>query len=209
MCGESVKGDGHTPFTERTPTTSTKEIDARTTPDSEETLELNVASKPSISSIVPSGSFPFHAVSSTTTGPTSSMTITTAILSGSELAEFSLSWSCPKESTVSSCPQRFLGTLELDSFDLERYFQPQLRYYHLHAPLSPDRSRAYRKMMLRETQKKTTKQCRPQLSVSSKASGGRLEGAVDVDCRAMCKCDYPGCHKTFRRSEHLKRHKQT
>ncbi|KOS22404.1 Regulatory protein brlA [Escovopsis weberi] len=27
--------------------------------------------------------------------------------------------------------------------------------------------------------------------------------------KAMCKCDYPGCHKAFRRNEHLKRHKQT
>ncbi|EXL90210.1 hypothetical protein NOF04DRAFT_21608 [Fusarium oxysporum II5] len=25
----------------------------------------------------------------------------------------------------------------------------------------------------------------------------------------MCKCDYPGCHKNFRRNEHLRRHKQT
>ncbi|EXL91123.1 hypothetical protein NOF04DRAFT_18207 [Fusarium oxysporum II5] len=32
---------------------------------------------------------------------------------------------------------------------------------------------------------------------------------VDVVRRAMCKCDYPGCHKAFRRSEHLRRHKQT
>ncbi|KAF5001013.1 hypothetical protein FDECE_11083 [Fusarium decemcellulare] len=33
--------------------------------------------------------------------------------------------------------------------------------------------------------------------------------SVDVVRRAMCKCDYPGCHKAFRRNEHLKRHKQT
>jgi hypothetical protein len=32
---------------------------------------------------------------------------------------------------------------------------------------------------------------------------------VDVVRRALCKCDYPGCHKAFRRNEHLKRHKQT
>ncbi|KAF4470358.1 zinc finger odd-paired-like (opl) [Fusarium albosuccineum] len=32
---------------------------------------------------------------------------------------------------------------------------------------------------------------------------------VDVVRRAMCKCDYPGCNKAFRRNEHLKRHKQT
>ncbi|SPJ88012.1 related to zinc finger protein odd-paired-like (opl) [Fusarium torulosum] len=32
---------------------------------------------------------------------------------------------------------------------------------------------------------------------------------VDVIRRAMRKCDYPSCDKAFRRSEHLKRHKQT
>lgn len=34
-------------------------------------------------------------------------------------------------------------------------------------------------------------------------------GSYDVVRKAMCKCDYPNCHKAFRRNEHLKRHKQT
>ncbi|PON20278.1 hypothetical protein TGAM01_v210874 [Trichoderma gamsii] len=34
-------------------------------------------------------------------------------------------------------------------------------------------------------------------------------GLYDVVQKAMRKCDYPNCCKAFRRSEHLKRHKQT
>ncbi|KAF4468603.1 hypothetical protein FALBO_4504 [Fusarium albosuccineum] len=40
----------------------------------------------------------------------------------------------------------------------------------------------------------------------STASGSVLVNIVE---RAMVNCDYPGCHKVYRRNEHLKRHKQT
>lgn len=33
--------------------------------------------------------------------------------------------------------------------------------------------------------------------------------SVHIKQKAMCRCDYVGCHKAFRRNEHLKRHKQT
>ncbi|RSL46545.1 hypothetical protein CEP51_015913 [Fusarium floridanum] len=48
-----------------------------------------------------------------------------------------------------------------------------------------------------------------QPSSSGKQSPKRKSAPVDVVGRATCKCDYPGCHKTFRRKEHLKRHKKS
>ncbi|KAL7755563.1 hypothetical protein ACKRZS_005377 [Fusarium odoratissimum] len=49
----------------------------------------------------------------------------------------------------------------------------------------------------------------PKIRSSGKRSIKSDSGRADVVRRAMCKCDYPGCHKGYRRNEHLRRHKQT
>ena len=64
-------------------------------------------------------------------------------------------------------------------------------------------------MMVHEIQRKTTELQRAQIRATRKVSSQSDSAPVDVVRRAMCKCDYPGCHKAFRRNEHLKRHKQT
>jgi hypothetical protein len=69
--------------------------------------------------------------------------------------------------------------------------------------------RVQRKMMLHEAQRKTSELQRAQIRGSRTRAGKPESGAVDVVRRAMCKCNYPGCNKAFRRNEHLKRHKQT
>ncbi|RTE68097.1 hypothetical protein BHE90_017526 [Fusarium euwallaceae] len=67
---------------------------------------------------------------------------------------------------------------------------------------------------LPQTMNDEAKQMAPELysvqpSPSGKQSPKRKSAPVDVVRRATCKCDYPGCHKIFRRKEHLKRHKNS
>ncbi|EGU71829.1 hypothetical protein FOXB_17662, partial [Fusarium oxysporum f. sp. conglutinans Fo5176] len=81
--------------------------------------------------------------------------------------------------------------------------------YHLHDRNSPNRMYAQRKLMMYEIQQKSAGLQRAQIQSSRKGSIKHNSAQVDVVRRAMCKCDYPGCHKAFRRNEHLKRHKQT
>ncbi|KAI3572358.1 hypothetical protein IWW34DRAFT_811265 [Fusarium oxysporum f. sp. albedinis] len=81
--------------------------------------------------------------------------------------------------------------------------------YHLHDRNSPNRMYAQRKLMVYEIQQKSAGLQRAQIQSSRKGSIKHNSAQVDVIRRAMCKCDYPGCHKAFRRNEHLKRHKQT
>ncbi|KAK8920063.1 putative zinc finger protein odd-paired-like [Metarhizium anisopliae] len=210
MFGGPVKGEPeHMSFHEAIPTTPMKKLDGMVTPDYDHMLEMNLASRHSIGSITPSGSFPMYTISPTTMGPTSFMMTPTHSLSGSEIAESTSSWSCSNESPISFFPQKGLGPLELEGLDMDRHPQSPLGTYHLHAPPSPGRLRAHRKMMVHEIQRKTNELQRAQIRASRKLSGSKSDGGVDVVRRAMCKCDYPGCHKAFRRNEHLKRHKQT
>ncbi|KAG7403204.1 C2H2 type master regulator of conidiophore development brlA [Fusarium oxysporum f. sp. rapae] len=75
-------------------------------------------------------------------------------------------------------------------------------------PSRPARMRAKRMMMM-EIQQKSAKLPKPKIQPSRNRSIKSGPGQADVVRRAMCKCDYPGCHKGFRRNEHLRRHKQT
>ncbi|KAF4956619.1 hypothetical protein FSARC_11524 [Fusarium sarcochroum] len=56
---------------------------------------------------------------------------------------------------------------------------------------------------------KTVKPKRIRNALSKKSHSNSDPSQIDVARRAICKCDYPGCAKSFRRNEHLKRHKQT
>ncbi|CZR35546.1 uncharacterized protein FPRO_00331 [Fusarium proliferatum ET1] len=108
---------------------------------------------------------------------------------------------------ISFFPNRQLSS-DFDTFDMDRHSQSPLGY-HLHDPNSPNRMRAQRKLMVHEIQQKSAELQRAQIRSSRKRSIKPDSAQVDVVRRAMCKCDYPGCHKAFRRNEHLKRHKQT
>ncbi|GAB0136804.1 hypothetical protein EsDP_00005094 [Epichloe bromicola] len=210
MFDGSVKAEPeHLSFSEGNPTTPMKKMDGMATPDYEDMLEMNMASRHPMGSLTPSGAFPMYTISPTTMGPTSFMMTPTHSLSGSEVAESSSSW-CSNESPISFFPQKALGSIGMESLDMERHSQSPLEAYHLQGPPSPGRLRAHRKMMVHEIQRKTTELQRAQIRASRKGSGDKTDGTgVDVVRRAMCKCDYPGCHKAFRRNEHLKRHKQT
>ncbi|KND94245.1 Krueppel-like factor 11 [Tolypocladium ophioglossoides CBS 100239] len=200
----------HMPFPNSLPSTPMKKIDGMATPDYDHMLEMNMASQHSMGSVTPSGPYPMYTISpQTAMGPMSFMMTPTHSLSGSEMAESSSSWSCANDSPISFFPQKSLAPHDLEVLEMERHSVSPLERYHLHGPPSPGRLRAHRKMMVHEIQRKTTELQRAQIRASRKLSGQSDCASVDVVRRAMCKCDYPGCHKAFRRNEHLKRHKQT
>lgn len=174
----------------------------------EHMMDMNVAHHGSMGSLTPSNSFGMYSYSpDASMGPASFMMTPTQSISGSEAAETGSSWSCANDSPISFFPNRQLSS-DFDTFDMDRHSQSPLGY-HLHDPNSPNRMRAQRKLMVHEIQQKSAELQRAQIRSSRKRSIKPDSAQVDVVRRAMCKCDYPGCHKAFRRNEHLKRHKQT
>jgi hypothetical protein len=208
MFGGNVKPDpDHISFPEVLPSTPIRKVEGMGT-DYEAMMAMNLQSHAQ-NSLTPGGSFPMYTISPHAMGPGSFMMTPTHSMSGSEMADSSSTWSCGNDSPLSLFPQhRSLPSHNVESLDLERHSQSPIgRYYLQGPPPSPNRLRAHRKMMVHEIQRKTNELQRAQIR-SSRKSGDKQEG-VDVVRRAMCKCDYPGCHKAFRRNEHLKRHKQT
>ncbi|KAL3959718.1 hypothetical protein ACCO45_004835 [Purpureocillium lilacinum] len=210
MFGPVKSEPEHISFSNGMPTTPIKKMDGMATPDYDHMLEMNMASQHSMGSVTPSGPYPMYTISpQTAMGPTSFMMTPTHSLSGSEVAESSSSWSCANDSPISFFPHKSLGSNDMEALDMERHSQSPLERYHLQGLPSPGRLRAHRRMMVHEIQRKTTELQRAQIRATRKVSSQSDSAPVDVVRRAMCKCDYPGCHKAFRRNEHLKRHKQT
>ncbi|CAM1510484.1 Fc.00g008190.m01.CDS01 [Cosmosporella sp. VM-42] len=177
-------------------------------------LEMNMGHHPhsSMGSLTPSNSFGMYAISpEAALGATSFMMTPTQSLSGSEGADTSSSsWSCANDSPITFFPDKTQLPNDFEVLDLDRHSHSPLGRYPLHDPTSPNRMRAQRKsIMVHEIQRKSNELQRVQIRSSRKRSDKPESAPVDVVRRAMCKCDYPGCHKAFRRNEHLKRHKQT
>ncbi|KAK7570638.1 hypothetical protein V3481_019184 [Fusarium oxysporum f. sp. vasinfectum] len=169
-------------------------------------MDMNMTPHGSMGSLTPSKSFGMYGYSpDASIGAASFMMTPTQSLSGSEAAEIGSSWSCANDRPISFFPNKQLFS-GFDSFDLDRHSQSL--GYSPHEPISPNRMRAQRKMMV-ETQQKSAKTQKPKIQPSMKRSIKSDPGQTDAVRRAMCKCDYPGCHKGFRRNEHLRRHKQT
>lgn len=211
MFGGVKSEHDHMGFHEILPSTPVRKVEHMNT-DYESMLGMNMPSHQSMGSLTPSNSFNMYTISpQAAMGPGSFMMTPTHSLSGSEMADSSSSWSCANDSPIALFPQqKSLPSHSLESLDLERHSQSPIGRYYLHgAPPSPNRLRAHRKMMVHEIQRKTSELQRAQIRASRKMSEKGEANGVDVVRRAMCKCDYPGCHKAFRRNEHLKRHKQT
>lgn len=200
------------PFSESLPNTPVKKMENMNF-DYEHMLEMNMAHHHQMGSLTPSHSFGMYTLSpEAAMGATSFMMTPTHSLSGSEAADTSSSWSCgANDSPISFFPnkQQQLPN-DFEVLDLDRHSQSPIGHYSMHqSSASPNRLRAQRKMMVHEIQRKSTELQRVQIRSSRKQSDKSESAQVDVVRRAMCKCDYPGCHKAFRRNEHLKRHKQT
>ncbi|KAG4277075.1 hypothetical protein FPRO04_14188 [Fusarium proliferatum] len=174
----------------------------------EHMVDMNMAHHGSMGSLTPSNSFSMYSYSpDASMGPASFMKTPTQSISGSEAAETGSSCSCANESPIYFSPNRQLSS-DFDTFDMDRHSQSPLGH-HIHEPNSPNRMRAQRKLMVHGIQRKSPEFQRAQVRSPRKRSIKPDSAQVDVVRRAMCKCDYPGCHKAFRRNEHLKRHKQT
>ncbi|KAM3537672.1 hypothetical protein ARSEF1564_009405 [Beauveria bassiana] len=201
----------HMGFAEVLPSTPVRKVE-HIHPDYDFMPGMNMPPHQTMGSLTPSNSFNMYTISpQAAMGPGSFMMTPTHSLSGSDIGDSSSSWSCGNDSPIALFPtQKSLPSHSLESLDLERHSQSPIgRYYIQGAPPSPSRLRAHRKMMVHEIQRKTSELQRAQIRASRKMDDKCDGNGVDVVRRAMCKCDYPGCHKAFRRNEHLKRHKQT
>ncbi|KAF5978412.1 hypothetical protein FCOIX_5925 [Fusarium coicis] len=175
--------------------------------DGEHMMDMNMAHHGSMGSLTPSNSFDMYSYSPDASGdPTPLMMTPTQSISGSEAAETGSSWSRANDSPISFFPTRQLSS-DFDTSDTERHSQSPLDNHH--DLNSPDGMCAHWKLMVHEFQQKSAELQRSQVRLSRKRTIKSDSAQVDVVRRAMCKCDYPGCHKAFRRNEHLKRHKQT
>jgi hypothetical protein len=191
------------------PSTPHRKIDGSSY-DYEQMLEMNMATHPSMGTITPSHSFGMGTVSPEvpSMGPTSYMlTPSRSLSSGPEVADPS-TWA-----TANDDPIAFFSGLGAP-VELERHSQSPLGSHHpygLHSngPSPSNRFRMQRKLMLHEAQRKSSQLQKAQIRATRTRTEKHEAGTVDVVRRAMCKCDYPGCTKAFRRNEHLKRHKQT
>ncbi|KAK7423878.1 hypothetical protein QQX98_000749 [Neonectria punicea] len=177
--------------------------------DYEHMIEMNMAHHHgSMGSLTPSNSFGMYGISpEAAMGANSFMMTPTQSLSGSDNADTSSSWSCANDSPISFFPNRQQLPNDLEAIELDRH---SMSPYRFHDPTSPNRMRAERKMIMHDAQH-ATNQLQSSQTCTSRKRSAKSESATPVDVvrRAMCKCDYPGCHKAFRRNEHLKRHKQT
>ncbi|KAG7424499.1 C2H2 type master regulator of conidiophore development brlA [Fusarium oxysporum f. sp. raphani] len=174
----------------------------------EHMMDMNIAHHGSMGSLTPLNFFGTYSYSpDASMGPAPFTMTPTQSISGSEAAETGLPWSCANNSPISFFPDRQLSS-GFDTSDLDRQSQSPIGY-DLHDPDSPNRIRAQRKPMVDKIQQGSAELQRAQIRSPRKLSIKPGSASVDVVRRAMCKCDYPGCHKAFRRNEHLKRHKQT
>lgn len=188
-------------------------------PSEYDMFPMNMPGQTPMGTITPSRSFGMTTISpEAAMGPQSyMMTPTRSLSGGSDMADSSASWSIPAESPMSFFQQpRELSFDEMATLEMERHSQSPMGHYAMQhqGPPSPNSYRMQRKMMLHEAQRKTSELQRAQIRASQRkraaaVASGKPEPSVDVVRRSMCKCDYPGCTKAFRRNEHLKRHKQT
>ncbi|KAF4455911.1 hypothetical protein F53441_1848 [Fusarium austroafricanum] len=139
-------------------------------------------------------------------GATSFATTPIKSLSGPVVTDTGSLWSCEKDNPISFFPNEQPSS-EFDSFNLDRHSWSPL-CSSLHSPKSPDWMRAQRQMTV-EIQQKSVEEQGAQ-SRSSRERSVKPHSAPDnVDLGAKYNCDYPGCQKSYKRREHLKRHKQT
>lgn len=180
--------------------------------DYEQMLEMNMTAthgSMGAGTVTPSNTFGMDIMSpEISMGATSyMMTPTRSLSSASEIAD-PVPWSMTHESPIT-----FFNGMSAP-VDMERHSQSPLHNaqqpYSLqsngHSPAN--RFRMQRKMM-HEAQRKSSELQRAQIRATRTRTEKVDHGTLDVVRRAMCKCDYPGCTKAFRRNEHLKRHKQT
>ncbi|EGR48150.1 uncharacterized protein TRIREDRAFT_108357 [Trichoderma reesei QM6a] len=171
-------------------------------------LDMNNMTTHSLGSLTPSGSLPVYPGASLPHSPYSISP--THSISPSEMGDNASSW-CNNNSPIFSLGQKVHSPQDVESLELgysHSHSHSPMRQYYLHRlPPTPNRLSAQREAMIREARLKTT-ELHSQMKVPRRVPD-KHDSSYDVVRKAMCKCDYPGCQKAFRRNEHLKRHKQT
>ncbi|PTB40132.1 hypothetical protein M441DRAFT_141865 [Trichoderma asperellum CBS 433.97] len=175
-------------------------------------LDVNNINSHSMGSISPSGPVPVY-----TEAPlqsTSYIMTPTHSVSPSEIAENNGTAWCSNDSPISFFRSKGQSPQNVEPLNLhQRYSESPLgRTYYQHSlPLSPHRLPSQRDQVNAWNAAITkTADLQREIRMQRKVVPEKNDpGSYDVVRKAMCKCDYPNCHKAFRRNEHLKRHKQT
>ncbi|KAF4464528.1 zinc finger odd-paired-like (opl) [Fusarium albosuccineum] len=123
------------------------------------------------------------------------------MLSGSKAADIYSSWSYAGDGPFFS-PQKHQFP---NNYQVLGSSPQSVSTYHIYGSSSPKQMRARPRMMVNKIQRK-----KAEGHLETKKQPINFDAdPLDLAWDAMCNCDYPGCHKAFRRKEHLKRHKQT
>lgn len=168
------------------------------------TFDMNNVNTHSLGSLTPSNPLPVYAGTSLAHSPYSISP--THSISPSEMGDHASSW-CNNHSPIFGLASKMHHSSDVDAMELGYSHSPMRQYYLHRLPPSPNRLSAQREAMIREARLKTT-ELHSQMKVPRRVPE-KHDSSYDVVRKAMCKCDYPGCQKAFRRNEHLKRHKQT
>ncbi|UKZ68372.1 uncharacterized protein TrAtP1_009411 [Trichoderma atroviride] len=175
-------------------------------------LDVNSINSHSMGSISPSG--PVHAYTEAPLPSTSYSIMTpTHSVSPSEIVESNGTTWCSSDSPIFFRPKQ-QSPQHVEPLNLhQRYSEsPMGQRYNNYHPLSQSSHRLASQRGPAWNAAVMTKSADLQetIRMQSKVVPEKNDpGSYDVVRKAMCKCDYPNCHKAFRRNEHLKRHKQT
>ncbi|KAK2603739.1 hypothetical protein QQS21_004115 [Conoideocrella luteorostrata] len=181
------------PFNQRISTTSSKGNSSILSSDYNHLFETSTTSNHNTDYVQP-----LTASSASTISPT---VLELAPIKAKPNSLSSLQYS--NESTIPLFPQKGSESPQFETINLDGKSGSSLCTYQLSESSSSQKD-AHEKAKVRDVERNATAlQC-----VQNRASG-KLDELVNAAPPPTCKCDYPTCHKAFRRSEHLKRHKQT
>ncbi|EXK23981.1 hypothetical protein FOMG_19270 [Fusarium oxysporum f. sp. melonis 26406] len=170
----------------------------------EQMIAMSMKHQGSMGSLTPSNSFGMDGYSSDASVSAASFIITSTP-GVSDSGETSSSWSCASASPISLFSHRDLSE-GVDSSDQDWHFQPSLCAHHYKAD-DPNLMPAQGSLMVHDIQEKSAELHQAHIRSPKRRSAKSKPVQIDATQRVKCHCDYFGCHKAFRRSEHLKRHK--
>lgn len=154
-------------------------------------------------------SFPITCPTTPKTGVGNLVSIISPLSSTSSSSTESLaSWDYENHDYASIFQTNHVDQLDVSTPGFEAGFQLPLQW-HIHGPPSPSCLTA-RSKSTKGIRKRPAKSPQPEDFTSDSASAYEyISIPLDLAQKPMFKCGYLDCDKSFRRSEHLKRHKQT
>lgn len=135
--------------------------------------------------------------------PAGSITTSAQSVSSAELTELFSPRSCTEDSPTSLFTVKDSASDDADTIGLDQHLQTSANESQPQESPFVGQSRARRKALLHETQRRNAELQRTKIRTVTKVSSQTNNSPA----RASHKCDYLGCNKAFVRGEHLKRHK--